>query len=60
MVLAKVESNGKPGQFNVPSNYKLVAVPLFELYDNKDSYGQIISSVPQLMSKYVEPLSVYV
>merc|ERR1711872_1090329 len=30
--------------FAVPRNYKLVAAPLFELYDNAQGYGPIISS----------------
>ncbi|CAD7678042.1 unnamed protein product [Nyctereutes procyonoides] len=32
--------------FAVPKNYKLVAAPLFELYDNAPGYGPIISSLP--------------
>ncbi|NXD72825.1 CPSF5 factor, partial [Eolophus roseicapillus] len=36
--------------FAVPKNYKLVAAPLFELYDNAPGYGPIISSLPQLLS----------
>lgn len=39
--------------FAVPKNYKLVAAPLFELYDNAPGYGPIISSLPQLLSRYV-------
>lgn len=38
--------------FAVPKNYKLVAAPLFELYDNAPGYGPIISSLPQLLSRY--------
>ncbi|CAH1277262.1 NUDT21 [Branchiostoma lanceolatum] len=38
--------------FAVPRNYKLVAAPLFELYDNAPGYGPIISSLPQLLSRY--------
>ncbi|XP_075246416.1 cleavage and polyadenylation specificity factor subunit 5-like [Convolutriloba macropyga] len=37
--------------FSVPRNYKLVAAPLFELYDNSSGYGPIISSLPQLLSR---------
>ena len=37
----------------VPKNYKLVAAPLFELYDNAPGYGPIISSLPQLLSRCV-------
>ncbi|KAK2173535.1 hypothetical protein NP493_868g01008 [Ridgeia piscesae] len=36
--------------FAVPRNYKLVAAPLFELYDNSAGYGPIISSLPQALS----------
>lgn len=38
--------------FAVPRNYRLVAAPLFELYDNSSSYGPVISSLPQLISRY--------
>nr|XP_045056157.2 cleavage and polyadenylation specificity factor subunit 5-like [Desmodus rotundus] len=38
--------------FGVPQNYKLVAAPLFELYDNAPGYGPIISSLPQLLSPF--------
>lgn len=38
--------------FAVPKNYKLVAAPLFELYDNAPGYGPIISSLPQLLSRW--------
>lgn len=38
--------------FAVPRNYKLVAAPLFELYDNSAGYGPIISSLPQALSRY--------
>lgn len=37
--------------FAVPKNYKLVAAPLFELYDNAQGYGPIISSLPQALSR---------
>ncbi|KAI5476826.1 hypothetical protein MNV49_007122 [Pseudohyphozyma bogoriensis] len=36
----------------VPQNMKLVAVPLFELYDNAVRYGPLLSAVPHLLSKY--------
>ncbi|MGH0166668.1 UNVERIFIED_CONTAM: hypothetical protein FKN15_066872 [Acipenser sinensis] len=39
--------------FAVPKNYKLVAAPLFELYDNAPGYGPIISSLPQLLSSFI-------
>ncbi|EFA80935.1 NUDIX hydrolase family protein [Heterostelium album PN500] len=38
--------------FAVPSNLELIAVPLFEIYNNSQRYGAIISSIPQLISKY--------
>eukprot|EP00052_Salpingoeca_macrocollata_P015233 m.121101 g.121101 ORF g.121101 m.121101 type:complete len:206 (-) comp19610_c1_seq3:61-678(-) len=38
--------------FEVPSNYRLIAVPVFELFDSKDSYGQVIASLPQLLSRF--------
>ena len=39
--------------FSVPSNYKLVAAPLFELFDNPRAYGPIIASLPQVLSRFV-------
>ncbi|XP_057584924.1 cleavage and polyadenylation specificity factor subunit 5-like [Hippopotamus amphibius kiboko] len=38
--------------FAVPKNYKLVAAPLFELYDNAPGYGSIISGLSQLLSRF--------
>ena len=38
--------------FAVPRNYKLVAAPLFELYDNAQGYGPIISSLPQALGRF--------
>jgi len=38
--------------FAVPKNYKLVAAPLFELYDNSAGYGPVISSLPQVLSRF--------
>ncbi|GLC36431.1 Pre-mRNA cleavage factor Im subunit 2 [Pleodorina starrii] len=35
----------------VPKNMKLVAVPIFELYDNVPRYGPIISSLPAVLSR---------
>lgn len=37
--------------FAVPKNYKLVAAPLFELFDNSQGYGSIISSLPQALGR---------
>ncbi|KHN76468.1 Cleavage and polyadenylation specificity factor subunit 5 [Toxocara canis] len=38
--------------FAVPNNYKLVAAPVFELFDNSASYGQLISGIPMLLSRF--------
>jgi len=43
---------GESSMFAVPRNYKLVAAPLFELYDNASGYGPIISSLPQALSRF--------
>ncbi|KAF6262916.1 cleavage and polyadenylation specificity factor, 25 kDa subunit [Scenedesmus sp. NREL 46B-D3] len=37
--------------FGVPKNYNLVAVPLFELYDNFSRYGPVIASIPSMLSR---------
>ncbi|MED6117508.1 Pre-mRNA cleavage factor Im subunit 2, partial [Stylosanthes scabra] len=36
----------------VPENIQLVAVPLFELYDNVQNYGAVLSSIPQQLSRF--------
>ena len=36
----------------VPKNMKLLAVPLFELYDNSGRYGPQLSAIPHLLSRY--------
>jgi len=38
--------------FAVPRNLQLLAVPLFELYDNSQRYGPIISTLPQALSRF--------
>jgi len=38
--------------FAVPKNLKLLAVPLFELYDNAQRYGPIISSIPVMLGRF--------
>ncbi|KAG1361289.1 Pre-mRNA cleavage factor Im 25 kDa subunit 2 [Cocos nucifera] len=38
--------------FAVPKNLKLLAVPLFELYDNVSRYGPVISTIPQQLSRF--------
>ena len=42
---------GRPLTPPIPRNYKLVAAPLFELYDNAQGYGPIISSLPQSLGR---------
>eukprot|EP01025_Chloroclados_australasicus_P045105 TRINITY_DN4919_c1_g1_i1.p1 TRINITY_DN4919_c1_g1~~TRINITY_DN4919_c1_g1_i1.p1 ORF type:complete len:274 (-),score=26.30 TRINITY_DN4919_c1_g1_i1:285-1016(-) len=37
--------------FAIPKNLKLLAVPLFEIYDNVTRYGAIISAMPQMLSR---------
>ncbi|KAI6181597.1 Vacuolar protein sorting-associated protein 13C [Aphelenchoides besseyi] len=38
--------------FAVPKNFKLVAAPLFELFDNGNGYGTLIASLPQCLSRF--------
>ena len=40
------------GVLSVPKNLKLLAVPLMELYDNAHRYGPVISSLPELLSRF--------
>ncbi|KAK9842055.1 hypothetical protein WJX81_006462 [Elliptochloris bilobata] len=37
--------------FAVPKNLKLLAVPLFELYDNVARYGPLIAALPSFLSR---------
>eukprot|EP00741_Cyanophora_paradoxa_P021319 tig00021348_g20579.t1 len=37
--------------FAVPRNLKLLAVPFFELYDNSQRYGPLISAIPSMLSR---------
>lgn len=46
------ENNNSLPTLTVPSNYKLLAIPLFDLYDNVQTYGQIISSIPLNLSRF--------
>ncbi|XP_042065198.1 pre-mRNA cleavage factor Im 25 kDa subunit 1-like isoform X2 [Salvia splendens] len=39
-------------RFIVPKNSRLLAIPLCQLHENDETYGPIISGVPQLLSKY--------
>jgi len=41
-----------PEILSVPKNMKLLAVPLFELYDNTARYGPQLSAIPHILSKY--------
>lgn len=49
LFLVKLPASRK---FIVPKNYKLLAVPLCQIHENKKTYGPIISGVPQLLSKF--------
>ena len=40
------------GYFAVPKNLKLLAVPLFELYENAARYGPVIAAIPPLLSRF--------
>eukprot|EP00897_Mesotaenium_endlicherianum_P004937 jgi/Mesen1/4471/ME000228S03435 len=37
--------------FAIPKNLKILAVPLFELYDNVQRYGPVISAIPLQLSR---------
>ncbi|XP_039032696.1 pre-mRNA cleavage factor Im 25 kDa subunit 1-like [Hibiscus syriacus] len=39
-------------KFIVPENLNLLAVPLSQVHENNQTYGPIISCVPQLLSEY--------
>ncbi|KAJ9439780.1 Pre-mRNA cleavage factor Im 25 kDa subunit 2 [Diplonema papillatum] len=38
--------------FSVPKNYKVLAVPLFELYENTKRYGSVLASLPTSLSRF--------
>lgn len=38
--------------FIVPQNFKLLAIPLCQIHENHETYGPIISVIPQLLSKF--------
>lgn len=38
--------------FAVPTNRRLIAVPLFELYDHASRYGAIPAACPEVLSRY--------
>lgn len=50
MIVANMESWLEV--LSVPKNMKLLAVPLFELYDNTGRYGPQLSAIPHLLSRY--------
>ena len=37
---------------------KLLAIPLFELYDNAARYGPQLSAIPHLLSRYAHPVRI--
>lgn len=39
-------------ELSVPCNMKLLAVPLFELYDNSTRYGSQLAAIPLYLSRY--------
>ncbi len=39
-------------KLSVPRNMKLLAVPLFELYDNPSRYGSQLAAIPLYLSRY--------
>lgn len=36
----------------IPRNFKIVAVPLFDLYENSSRFGAILASLPGLISRF--------
>ena len=38
--------------FSVPKNLKLVAVPLFDLFENSARFGPVISAIPHLLGRF--------
>lgn len=38
--------------FSVPKNLKLVAVPLFDLYENSARFGPVIGAIPPLLGRF--------
>ena len=44
------------GPAQVPKNLKLLAVPLFELFDNTARYGHVIAGIPQYLSRSAAPV----
>ncbi len=52
MLVCRVRVNDSAEVLSVPKNMKLLAVPLFELYDNTARYGPQLSAIPHLLSRY--------
>ena len=38
--------------FSVPRNMQLIAVPVYDLFENSQQYGNVIAAVPSLISKF--------
>lgn len=36
----------------IPTNLQLVAVPLYELYDNAANFGPVVAAVPQMIARF--------
>jgi hypothetical protein len=36
----------------VPGNFKLIAVPLYDLFENAKRYGQQLSKIPECISRF--------
>lgn len=52
MVSCRFGADDSTEVLSVPKNMKLLAVPLFELYDNTARYGPQLSAIPHLLSRY--------
>ncbi|KAI3827149.1 hypothetical protein L1987_01219 [Smallanthus sonchifolius] len=49
LYLVKLPSNR---DFIVPKNFKLLAVPMCQLHENRKTFGSIIAGIPQLLSRF--------
>ena len=36
----------------IPTNLQLVAVPLYELYDNAANFGPVVAAIPQMIARF--------
>jgi len=52
-LMPKLKAHPSAEVLAVPKNMKLLAIPLFELYDNAARYGPQLSAIPHLLSRYV-------